>query len=306
MSDFSVIVPAYNEGLVVKDVLLDILANSKRLGHNNSELLLIDDGSTDNTYAEAQKVDGITIIRHKKNLGYGASLKTGIKAAKFENIIILDADGQHDPKYIPELIELGKNADMVVALRKGISHSKITRLPGKLLMLALTTGLAHRRIPDLNCGYRLLKKSIIVPFMDLLCNGFSFSTTSTIALLCSGYQVDYLDVECKRREHGKSQVSLSAGIRTLLYILQTFMAFNPLRLFIPVTLMFLIVGFGLLLYELIVAGNVGDATVFLLGTAVSCFLVGLVADQIASLRQQFIKKLIVLPKPESTAESDDK
>jgi len=291
MVELSIVVPAYNEDHVVKDVITGILSQLKSLGYNshNSELILVDDGSTDNTYSEVLKVEGIKIIRHENNRGYGASLKTGISAADFENIIILDADGQHDPKYIPQLLELGKNSDMVVATRKGFTHSQIIRLPGKLLMLALATGLAYEKIPDLNCGYRLLKKSIIMLFLDLLCNGFSFSTTSTIALICSGHKINYLEVECKKREQGKSQVTLYAGLRTLLYILQMFMAFKPLRLFIPVTLMFLMAGLSLFTYEFILYRNIGEITVLLLTSAVSCFLVGLVADQIASLRQQFIK-----------------
>lgn len=291
MTNLSVVIPAYNEGHVVKDVILGVLTQLKSLGYgnDNGELILIDDGSTDNTYDKAQEIEEIKIIKHKINRGYGASLKTGIKAARFENIIIFDADGQHDPKYIPLLLEQGENSDMVVALRKGIAHTKITRVPGKLLMRALSTGLAHRKIPDLNSGYRLLKKSITTPFFDLLCDRFSFSTTCTLAMLCSGHNVSYLEVDCKKRKSGESQVTFYAGLRTLLYILQIFMAFKPLRLFFPITSAFLVVGVGSLFHDVVFLQNIGDSTVLLLITAVIFFLIGLVADQIAALRQQMIK-----------------
>lgn len=276
----TILVPAYNEEKIIASIVEDLL----RLRKENWEILVVDDGSTDKTYDILSSFSGIRVIKHPKNKGYGAALKTGIKNATGEYIITLDSDGQHNPEYIKELLEHIKDYDMVATYRTQWFHSSLWRMPGKWLIVRLANYLSRSKIPDLNSGFRAFKKDIVSKYLHLCPNGFSFSTTITLTLLCEGYDIKFIPIKARKRV-GKSTVSIRAGLETILLIFRLITLFNPLRIFIPISLLFGSVG-GLLLIGDIINKNLNDSTVLLILASVLVFLFGLMADQMAHIRRE--------------------
>ncbi len=184
----SVVVPAYNEEDGIASQIKAIRRVLERRGITH-EILVVDDGSQD---ATAEQVGQFcdTVIQHPENRGYGAALKTGINAAKYDTILIIDADGTYPTDAIPELLSQAQAYDMVVGARIG-THVKIPliRKPAKWFLGKLAGYLAGRAIPDLNSGLRVMKKSIVEKFYHILPSGFSFTTTITLALICNDYFV---------------------------------------------------------------------------------------------------------------------
>lgn len=276
----TILVPAYNEEKIIASIMDDLL----RLRKENWEILVVDDGSTDKTYDILSSFSGIRVIRHPKNKGYGAALKTGIKNATGEYIITLDSDGQHNPEYIKELLEHIKDYDMVATYRTQWLHSSLWRIPGKWLIGRLANYLSRSKIPDLNSGFRAFKKDIVSKYLHLCPNGFSFSTTIMLSLLCEGYDIKFIPIKARKRV-GKSTVSIRAGLETVLLIFRLITLFNPLRIFIPISLLFGSVG-GLLLIGDIINKNLNDSTILLILASILVFLFGLMADQMAHIRRE--------------------
>jgi glycosyltransferase involved in cell wall biosynthesis len=220
-------------------------------------------------------------------MGYGASLKTGIRNAKSSYIIILDADGQHDPADLPKFLLLADENDMVVGIRSGLFHSPLWRTPGKWFINWLANYLSKTKIPDLTCGFRLIKREIIIKYLHLCPNGFSFSTTSTLVLINRGYDITFIPINArKRHEESQSTVTVNTGFDTILLVLRLMMLFNPLRIFLPVSCFCLIGGFGLGLYYYIHGSGLVGTALILIMTGILLFFFGLFADQIAEIRKE--------------------
>ena len=279
----SVLIPAYNEAEAIGDVI-DML---KSVLPVHFELLVVNDASKDDTSAIA-KNHGAKVIDHKVNMGYGAALKTGLKNAKNEIVVFFDADGQHDVKYFLTLLEALDDADMAVGARQNIAIETWWRLPGKWVIHKLANYLSQMKIPDLNCGFRAAHKSVLLRYEHLLCDRFSFSTTSTMVLLGEGKLIKYVPIQVHSRI-GTSTVTIKSGFETILLVIRMVVQFNPLRVFLPMVFTTAIVGFIFLIYDLI-HFDVSNTTIVLFLTTLMLFGFGIVTDQIASLRKELNRK----------------
>jgi len=276
----TIIIPAYNE----EEGITNVITQLKELSENH-EILIVDDGSTDNTYKLASET-GVKVIRHPYNKGYGAALKTGIRNAEADVVLFMDADGQHKPSDIKKLMQYIGEYDMVVGARTKKSKISLLRRPGKKVLGITANYLASMKIPDLNSGFRALKKSVAMEFMHILPNTFSFSTTITLALINSGYNVKYVPIEAPERV-GMSKIKpFRDGFRFIMLIIRTVVLFNPLKVFLPVAIILFILGFLDLLYEVIYHFNISSASILLIVSAIFIFFFGILADQISSLRRE--------------------
>lgn len=287
----SVIIPIYNEEKVVGQIIEELKKELKRLDLEY-EIIAVNDASTDKTKEILEKISGIKLINHPHNKGYGASLKTGIEKAKFDNLLFFDADGQHKPKYISEMIKYIDDFDMVSGARTGYKGPLI-RQPGKRILQWLANYLGKQKIPDLNCGLRLVKKPVICKFTHLLCDGFSFSTTTTLLFISEGIPIKYMPVTINKRNKGKSRIKPKHAIDTLIVILRSILLSSPLRVFLPITGLLIVLGiisFALDMVQSYKMGlNIGDATILLFISSLLIFFFGLLADQLAAIRKE-IKK----------------
>lgn len=276
----SIVIPAYNEEKAIGRVIRQL----KELHLGESEIIVIDDGSKDKT-AEIVKGEGIRLIQHLYNKGYGAALKTGIRKAKGDLILMVDADGQHSPQDI-ERVVLGmkEEVDMTVGLRGKGSERPLFRRIGKNMLSLVANYLAGHKIPDLNSGLRAIRKDAILQFIHILPNGFSFTTTLTLAFLKGGFEIRYVPITTSKRE-GKSTVRVKDGLNSLLLILRIVNLFSPLRLFLPISLVLLLVGIPFGLHN-IITGDITDTTILLFLSSLLIFSVGLLADQMANIRRE--------------------
>ncbi|HZQ09193.1 MAG TPA: glycosyltransferase family 2 protein [Anaerolineae bacterium] len=238
----SVIVPAYNEENAIRQ---QIQAVEQALGASDipHEIIVIDDGSRDRTADEALLTNA-RVLRHLENRGYGASIKTGIDAARYDTIVIMDADGTYPPDQIPALVAALDTADMVVGARTGNEvHVPFLRRPGKWILRALAVQIAGKPIPDLNSGLRAFRRECVKQYFPILSNRFSFTTTVTLALLADDYRVVYLPINYHRRI-GKSKIAPRHFMDFLMLVLRMAMLFQPMKIFVPLALA--CVGLGVL------------------------------------------------------------
>lgn len=276
----TIVIPAFNEANTINEVLNDILTACSKNFH---EIILVDDGSTDNTAAIAKR-HGVRVISHLHNRGYGASLKTGINCSRTEYILTMDSDGQHTSEDVNKLLNLADAYDMIVGERTELIHSSLWRMPGKWLLSIMANYLAKQKIPDLNSGLRVFKKDIILKYMHLCPSGFSFSTTITMTMFSRGYNIKYIPIKIKKRDKGKSTVSIRTGFDTIILILRIATLFDPLRIFIPLCLLIGNLGIVMGLYYYISGFGIGGAPILLLVSSVMIFAIGLLSDQISQLR----------------------
>ncbi len=279
--ELTVILPAHNEAGRVGAVVEAI-----RRRCPEAEVLVVDDASTDTTADEALAA-GATVLRHPYNKGNGAAVKTGLRQARGRLIVLMDADGQHNPDDIPRLLEPLSEYDLVIGARHPGSLSSLLRRLGNAFFNALATYLAGRPIPDLTSGFRAARREVLQEFLHLLPNGYSYPTTTTLAFLKAGYSVAFVPIRSARREGGKSGIRLLRdGIRFVLIILRIATLFSPLKVFLPVSA-------GLLILSCLSTGytifaesrlHIPNSAVLFFTMSVIVFLIGLVSEQIAMLR----------------------
>jgi glycosyltransferase involved in cell wall biosynthesis len=279
----SIVVPAFNEEEGLARVL-DGLAGWQGRG---AEIIIVDDGSTDHT-AEVARQAGVRVIRHRSNKGYGAALKTGIRAASGEIIVTLDSDGQHDPCDIERLIAELPECDMVVGMRGKSSHTPSIRKPGKWILVRVANYLAQTDIPDLNCGFRAVRATTLNRFLHILPNGFSFSTTLTLALFKEGYNVSYIPITAAPRTGHSTVRPLHDGFNTILLIVRTIALFDPLQVFLPASALLFLVGVSYWILDSLYVHrpNIPSGAVILLVSAVVVFMFGILADQVSAIRRE--------------------
>lgn len=283
--EFSVVVPAFNEQNAAADTLDTIRA---AIGNDAKyEVIVVNDGSTDDTArALAEYVDrnpdAILVVNHQKNRGYGAALKTGIRNASSDLIVITDADGTYPSERIPELVEAmaDTRAAMVVGARVGeeVHYSKIRRIP-KVFLKAYIDWIARTDVPDFNSGLRVFRRDVAEKFLGILPDGFSFTTTITLACITNNYPVYFTPISYAPRV-GKSKIQpIRDTLRFTQLIVRTGMYFAPVRILGPVA-----VFLGLLamisLGNDIVNQNLTDSTVLLFLFTLNTGMIALLADMI--------------------------
>ena len=282
-SDVTIIVPALNEETSIGLVLSDLQSVLPEV-----EIVVVNDGSTDNTASIAKKA-GVKVINHHKNFGYGTSLRNAILASDREYVLTCDADGQHRAVDVKRMIEENNGCDMLIGCRDNESHQPLMRRPGKFVLRHFANYLAGQKIPDLNSGLRMIRREVILKYMHLMPSGFSFSSTSTFAFLKGTYRVEWLPITVNERI-GKSTVSLvKHGPQTMMLMIRLTVLFEPLKVFLTAF------SFSFLLFLISISVDIafaddkgiGDATVILFISSILIFLFGLVCDQVAALRREF-------------------
>lgn len=279
----SVIVPAFNEAKVIAQVLTELLdvleADSQQLPF---EVIVVDDGSTDRTgeVVQAFSERGVRVIAHAENRGYGAALKMGVRGARYAWIAITDADGTYPAEALEQLIKHRGTNDMVVGARTGaVSHVPFLRRFPKWCLRRLASYLVERNIPDLNSGLRIMRRSVVDRFCHILPNRFSFTTTITLAMLCSGFSVEYVKINYLKRQ-GKSKIRpIRDTLNFLILIIRTIVFFNPLRVFLPLSLSFFLSSLLVGVLSVLLTGQLMDVTVVVLFvTGIQIITVGMLAD----------------------------
>ena len=279
----SIIVPAYNEENAIRFGLEKFINLNF---HTKYEIIYINDGSSDKT-AEIIKEFPVKLYKHNVNKGYGAALKTGIRKATGDKVIILDSDGQHDPKYIDQLIEMLNDFDMVIGERNVDSFQVKNRQGGKKLIRKVGEYMVEQKLPDYNSGFRGFNREIIKGMLHLMPNGFSFSTTSTLAFLKEGFTIGTFPIKVEGRVGRKSNVKfVKDGTKTMLLIFRIIMLFNPLKIFFPASVFFFVLGLSFGTYGYIIASRFSNSAILLSTLGMFLFFIGLIADQISMLNRR--------------------
>ena len=278
----SIVVPAYNEEQGVGPVVTTLQRELAATGWQH-EIIVVDDGSTDATAAQAEAA-GVCVLRHAANRGYGMALKTGIRHARYDLICITDADGTYPTERIPELVgRLAANGwDMVVGARTGKDVAiPLVRRPAKWAVGRLATMVVGESIPDLNSGLRVFRRDVALRFFSLLPDGFSFTTTLTLAMLSNGYLLDYVSINYHSRV-GRSKIRpVQDTLNFVGLVLRIALYFAPLKIFLPLSGLLLLLAVGVALFTKFVLGLLADVTTVVIAmTAAQIAVVGLLAELI--------------------------
>jgi glycosyltransferase involved in cell wall biosynthesis len=277
-SSVSIVIPALNEEASIGGVVATLRGAAPWL-----EILVIDDGSTDATANRAEAA-GATVIRHPYNKGNGAAVKSGIRRAAGEYVLVLDADGQHPPEDALRIVARLGEYDLVIGARADETQATAARRAGNALLNDVASFLTGRSIPDLTSGFRGARRECLREFLHLLPNGFSTPTTTTLAFMKAGYSVAFEPIHARRRS-GQSKIRLASdGARFFVIILKISTLFSPLRICLPVSAAAFVGGAGYALWTIYWQSHVANSSVLLIMFAVIVFLVGLVSEQISALR----------------------
>lgn len=284
MKDLSIVIPAYNESKSIETVVKNIKSVLKE-SKIDAEIIVVNDGSSDSTKKVAEKIDGITLLNHPYNKGYGASLKTGILSSKRDFVMIMDADNQHNPKDILRLYEKRNEYDMVVGART--NTTSIIRSPAKLAIGLFANYLSGRKIPDINSGFRIMKRKMVLEYLHVLPNKFSFTTTITLLAADGGFSLHYVPIRMNKRKTGKSTMHpIKDTINFFLLIIRTTMIVNPLKVFIPAAIIIFLLGLAFTIYGIVVFNSFPKSSSVIIISALFTFFFGLIADQISLMRRE--------------------
>lgn len=279
-SDVSVVIPAFNE----KDGITETVSGLKAI-LTGAEIIIVDDGSNDGTAEIASKIADVRLVRHEFNRGYGAALKTGMEMATRPIIAWFDADNEHRPTDLSAMVDLLTRERLVAVIgrrrKPGVTVFRATR---KLVIVWVARLLGLNVGRDLNCGLRVFRASAILPYLSILPDTFSASTTSTMILAERRYSVTFYDIDTNQRM-GQSKIRIRDGFGALTIVLRTIMLFAPLRIFLGIGIPLTLVG---MTYSFIVALVLGDglpaAGIFAALAGLLFFCVGLLADQLSQMR----------------------
>jgi glycosyltransferase involved in cell wall biosynthesis len=274
----SIVIPALNEADSIGRVVAQLASAA-----NWREIIVVDDGSTDDTGAKATGA-GARVLRHPYNKGNGAAVKTGIRAARGEFVLITDADGQHQAADATRLVARLADYDLVVGARRAASQAGWSRRIGNGMLNSLASYLSGRHIPDLTSGFRAARREYLAEFLHLLPNGFSTPTTTTLAFLKAGYSVAFEPVDAARRS-GRSKIRFGPdGARFFLIVLKVITIFSPLRIFVPISIASFAAGAAYAIWTIATQSHITNSSVLLILLSVVIFLMGLVSEQISLLR----------------------
>jgi glycosyltransferase involved in cell wall biosynthesis len=275
----SIIIPAFNEA----DIIADIVRRARSL-HPDFDVIVVNDGSTDDTAAEAQKA-GAEVYSHPYNIGNGAAIKSGIRVATGDILVFMDGDGQHNPEDIARLLEYFPEFDMVVGARTISDQASLGRALGNKIYNWFASYVAKFSIKDLTSGFRAVKSNVARNFLYLLPNTYSYPTTLTLGTLRSGMSVKYIPVNIKKRQTGTSNIKMMRdGVKFFMIITRICTLYSPMRVFLPVSFVMLLLGLINYLYTYIMHGRFTNMSVFLFVTAIIIFMMSLISEQICQMR----------------------
>lgn len=278
MNDLEIIIPVYNE----EENIAEVLKGIQEVLGSACRIIVVDDASEDKT-VEVARANGAEVIVHPYNMGNGASIKTGLRQARADIVVLMDGDGQHKPEDIPNLLNEIDKFDMVIGARKFSGFS--WRNLANIIYNAFACYVTQFKIEDLTSGFRVVKRDIAVKFLYLLPNTFSYPATLTLAFLKTGRAIKYVPISPSLRRHGKSKINLlSDGIRFLLIITRIATFFSPLRVFLPVSVFFFTVGLVYYIYTYLNFHRFTNMSALLFTTSIIIFMLGLVSEQISQLR----------------------
>ena len=278
----SVVIPVYNEIGAIQETVDDVVRHMEDSGLT-FEIILVDDGSSDGSGEIIGKQTSAQVksVHHKVNRGYGAALKTGLEHARYDLIAITDADGTYPNERLPGLIRALGDDDMLVGARVG-KNAKIpaVRKPAKQALNKLANYLSETEIPDLNSGFRVMRKPIVKRFTHILPDSFSFTTTITLAMISDGYQVKYTPIDYFHRA-GNSKINpIKDTLRFTQLVIRTVMYFNPLRIFLPLSFALFLAALLVLIYRLITGQGLLIFGIILFVSAIQVLTTGMLADLI--------------------------
>jgi glycosyltransferase involved in cell wall biosynthesis len=281
--NLSIIIPAHNE-----QEALPALINGIRQQVPDAEIIVVDDGSTDETADRAQ-LAGAHVINHPYKIGNGAAVKTGMRHGTGDTLVLMDGDGQHDPADIPALLEHAEDYDMIVGARSRSAHASILRLFANALYNFLASYVTTFAVKDLTSGFRVIKRETAVRYLCLLPNTFSYPTTITLALLRSGRSIKYIPITVHKRI-GKSKIRiLHDGFRFLLIIIKITTLFSPLHVFLPLSTLLFLLGIANYIYTYIHSNSFTNMSAMCLISSLMIFLMGLISEQITQMRYDRIE-----------------
>lgn len=279
--EISIVIPVFNEA----ENLARMLENLRDLALSRTEIVVVDDGSSDGSGDVAESA-GASVVRHPYNIGNGAAVKSGIRAARGRVIVLMDGDGQHKPADIPKLLAEADKFHMIVGARAKGSKLRLHRNAANAVYNLFASYVTNFKVQDLTSGFRLLSRRDALRFIDLLPNTFSYPTTLTLAFLRSGLTVKYVPIQTLYRS-GQSKISLvTDGIRFFLIIAKIATLFSPFRVFLPVSILFFLAGAANYTYTYLTEHRFTNMSALMFTAAVIVFMLGLISEQIALLRME--------------------
>jgi glycosyltransferase involved in cell wall biosynthesis len=284
-NNLSIIVPVYNEKDAIETSIQSLISLKELESEYEIEIIIVDDGSQDGTSELLEKAlnenNKFILIQHLENKGYGAAIKTGISEAKFNYIAITDADETYPSERLLEFLDLAvKNRiDMVVGSRVGEKvHIPVLRRFPKMVLNLLASYLVGKKIPDLNSGLRVIKKDVIQEFLYILPDGFSLTSTITLATLTNGYNVHYEKINYSHRKGFSKIKPIADTVNFLVLIVRTVLLFKPLKIFIPLFLILFISGLSLFIFRVINGEGFAISSLILLLSSIQVLAIGMLAD----------------------------
>ncbi len=282
MVEYSVVIPVYNEEKSIKKIVSEVKAVMRSI-KKSYEIIVVNDGSSDGTKKILSSLKGIKVLTNENNRGYGYSLKRGIRAASANWIIIIDADQTYSPKDIKKLLDNIEGHDMVIGARVSKKRDiPLLRRPAKWLIGKISNYITNTKIPDLNSGLRVFRKDMVYQFWGLFPDGFSFTTTLTIAALCNNYNVKYVPIDYFKRE-GKSSINPIRdfiGFNKLLSKIALY--FRPLKVFFPLSVLVFMLGVLRGIRDFLLNNSLGELSVILILSSLQIFFFGLLAELIVN------------------------
>ena len=278
-TEVSIIIPAYNEAQTIGDIVSRI-----RALYPDFEIIVVNDGSTDGTAVIAEEA-GATVYSHPYNIGNGAAIKSGIRAASGDILVFMDADFQHNPEDIETMLNNFPEYDMVVGARSNKDQTSLGRAIGNKIYNRLASYVAKFKVQDLTSGFRAIKSDIAKQFLYLLPNSYSYPATLTLGVLRTGRALKYIPITVKVRRAGKSNIKIfKDGVRFFMIIVKICTLFSPFRIFLPVSFFIFCLGLSYYMYTFLAWGRFTNMSALLFTTSIIIFMMGLISEQICQMR----------------------